>query len=151
MMQLINIDTEGRQPEDHRKGFVSYDNFVIDGKRFFVDIHPLSSGSIFGSGEPIYTRAQMYIHHPHIYVHSLPDRKGTDKQFYEQQPDVDLTVKSILIGHGDWEFCTEPNFAGTCKILNPVSREYLDNSNNFSAFGIGERIRSLRPLPDKLR
>src|SRR5688572_30314004 len=87
-MQLINIDPEGRQTEDHRKGFVSYTNFVMNGRSFFVDIHPRSSGSIFASGDPIYTRAQMFIHNPHIYLHPQPDRKGIDVQFYEQQANV---------------------------------------------------------------
>ena len=151
MMQLINMSVDGKDGEQNRRVFYSYGNFVMNDRSCFIDIHPRGSNSIFGSDEPVYVSAQMYIHHPHIYLNDQPDQKGTDVQFYEEEAYRDLTVKSILIGHGSWELCTEQNFLGNCKILDPIDRFYLENSKNLSAFGLGEKIRSLRPLPDKPR
>jgi hypothetical protein len=58
-------------------------------------------------------------------------------------------VGSVLLGYGDWELCTEANFTGKCKILDGISDEYLKNNKNFSSFGLGETIRSLRPVEKK--
>ncbi len=151
MMSLVKIDVQGKQAEENRRGFFTYNDISINGVSIngtscFVDIHPRSKSLIFGSREPVYKSAQLYIQNPHIYLYPRPDSGGDGKTIYEQQTNVNLTVGSVTIGHGNWEVCTEANFTGKCKILDPVAREYLDNSKNFSAFGLGDIIRSLRPV-----
>ena len=149
MMALVNIDVQGRQAEQTRQGFFTYQDMLINGKSCFVDVHPKVRDSLFGPREPTYVSAQLYIRNPLIDLFSSPNFVGPSKTFYEQQANVDLTVGSFLLGHGSWEVCTEVNFAGTCIILDPGS-EYPANKN-FDAFGLGNTIRSLRPVEDKVR
>jgi hypothetical protein len=151
MMALVNIDVQGEQAEQTRQGFFTYKKMRINGKSCFVDVHPKARDSLFGPREATYVSAQLYIQNPNIDLYSSRDLAGSSKTFYEQQANVDLTVESFLLGHGSWEVCTEVNFAGTCKILDPLSAEYMANNNNFGTFGLGNTIRSLRPVEDKVR
>jgi hypothetical protein len=146
MMALLDIDVQGKQAEKHWKGFFTYKDISVNGKSCFIDIHPRGKNFIFGSGNPQYTSAEVFIQNPtiHLYSTANPNERGTT--FYEQQTNVNLTVKSVTLGRGNWEVCTEANFGGKCKILDGIDREYLENSKNFSAFGIGETIKSLRPV-----
>lgn len=156
MMALINLDVQGKEAEKNRRGFFTYKDISINGVSIngtscFVDVHPRGTNLIFGPREPIYISAHLYIQIPHIYLFSSADLQGKETSFYEQQTNINLSVGSVLLGHADWEVCTDVNFTGKCKILDGVDREYLDNSKNFSSFGIGETIRSLRPIEKKVR
>lgn len=157
MMALINIDVQGKEAEkNNRRGLFTYNDIsingvTINGRSCFVDVQPRGKNLIFGPREPTYISAHMYIQNPHIYLYPTADHNVKGTTFYEPQTDINLKVGSVTLGHANWEVCTEANFTGKCKILDPVDREYLDNSNNFSAFGLGETIRSLRPVEKKVR
>ncbi|MFL6375615.1 MAG: beta/gamma crystallin-related protein [Pyrinomonadaceae bacterium] len=145
MMALLNINVEGKEAEENRRGFFTYNDIRLNGKSCFVDIHRRSTNLVFGPRVPVYTVAQLYIRNPNIYLYSSLDLKGTETHLYEERANIDISVGSVLLGEGNWEVCTEPNFAGNCKILDGIG-EYLEKRKNFSAFGIGQRIRSLRPV-----
>jgi hypothetical protein len=151
MMALVHLDVQGKGPEENRRGFVTYKDLSINGKSCFVDVHPRGTNLIFAPRGPRYMTVELYVQNPNITLFRETYHKGYGKDFYEQQTDIDLPVGSVLMGHGNWEVCTGANFTGNCKILDGVDREYLDNSNNFSAFGIGGTIRSLRPVEGKVR
>jgi hypothetical protein len=145
MMALVSINVKGKKAEEHRKGFFTYD-IEMNGKSCFVDVHPASRELFFGPPEPTYVAANLHIKNPSITFYSMPNSQGNGKTYYEQQTNIDLSVGSVTMGTGDWEVCTEPNFTGKCKILDGIGRDYLENSDNFSRFGLGENIRSFRPV-----
>lgn len=148
MMALLKIDVQGKVAEENRRGFSTY-NISLNGKSCFVDIHPRATIPIIGPRGPIYTVAQLYIRNPYIYLHSGPDRTGKETIVYEQQTNINLSVGSVMLGDGNWELCTDVNFTGKCKVLTGVGDEYFKNSKNFSGFGLGNTIRSLRPVEKK--
>jgi len=148
MMALVNINVQGKEAKKNRRGFFTYD-FRLNDKSCFVDIHPRGRNLIFGPRDPVYKAANLYIQNPTIHLYPRPDRNGYGKTFYEQQTNVNLSVGSVTLGQGNWEVCTEVNFTGKCKILDGVDSEYLKNRENFSAFGLGETIRSLRPVEER--
>ena len=150
MMALVNINVQGKEAKENRRGFFTYDIRLND-KSCFVDIHPRGRNLIFGPRDPVYKAANLYIQNPHITLYPSAYHKGTPKTFYEQQTNINLSVGSVTLGHGNWEVCTEVNFTGKCKLLDGVDSEYLKNSENFSAFGLGETIRSFRPVEEKVR
>ena len=157
MMALVNIDVQGKEAEkNNRRGLFTYNNIningvTINGTSCFVDVRPRRKGLFFGPREPIYIGAHLYIQYPHIYLYPSPDLQGKDTQFRAQQTDVNLTVGSVLYGHAKWELCTGVNFTGKCKIIEGVGNEYFEKSKNFSLFGIGNTIRSLRPIEEKVK
>jgi len=156
MTELININVRGKEAEENRRGFFTYKDIsingvTINGRSCFVDIHPRAKNFIFGPREPTYISAHLYIQNPHIYLYPTADHNVKGATFYEQQTNINLKVGSITLGHANWEVCTEPNFTGKCKILDGADREYLENRDNFSAFGLGDTIRSLRPTEERAR
>ena len=150
MMALLNINVQGKEAKkDARgRGFFTYD-ISMNGKSCFIDIHPRDTDLIFGPRGPIYTVAELYIQNPDITLYSSADYKGKETPFYEQQTNINVSVGSVLLGYGHWEVCTEVNFTGNCKILDNGVGEYFEKSKNFSSFGLGETIRSLRPVEKK--
>lgn len=148
MMALLNINVQGKEAKEDRRGFFTFD-IDVNGKSCFVDVHPGRKNLIFGSRRQRFIVANLHIQNPTIHLYSSADKKGASKTFYEQQANINLSVGSVTLGSGDWEVCSDMNFAGKCKILDGISREYLENSKKFTAFGIGNTIRSLRPV--KLR
>jgi hypothetical protein len=157
MMALVNINVEGKEAEkNNRRGLFTYHDIningvTINGTSCFVDVHQRGKNLIFGSRDPIYIGAHLYIQHPHIYLYPSPDLQGKDTQIRAQQTDVNLTVGSVLYGQAKWELCTGVNFTGKCKIIEGIGNEYFEKSKNFSLFGIGNTIRSLRPIEEKVR
>jgi len=148
MMALVNIDIQGREAEENRRGFFTYQHIRINGKSCFVDVYPRGKNFIFGPVEPTYISAHLYILNPSITLYRSADHQGYGKTIHEQQTNANESVGSVVMGHGNWELCTEVNFTGNCKILDGLSTEYLENKN-FSVFGLGDTIRSLRPVEDK--
>lgn len=150
MIALVNINVQGKEARKHRKGFFTYD-ISMNGKSCFVDVVPASRKLIFGPPEPTYVAANLYVNNPDITFYPGANSQGNGKTYYEQQTNIDLSVGSVTIGTGDWEVCTEANFTGKCKILDGAGREYLDNNDNYILFGLGEKIRSFRPIEDRVR
>jgi hypothetical protein len=150
MMALVNINVQGKEAKEDRRGFFTY-NFRLNDKSCFVDIHPRGRNLIFGPRDPVYKAANLYIQNPHITLYPSAYHKGNGRTFYEPQTNINLSVGSVTLGHGNWEVCTEVNFTGKCKLLDGVDSEYLKNRENFSAFGLGETIRSFRPVEEKVR
>ncbi len=148
MMELIKMDVEGKEAEKNRRGFFTY-NLRLNGKSCFVDIHQQGENIIFGAHDPLFARTVLHIRNPNINLYPNPDHNGNGKTFYEQQTKIDLQVGSVTLGHGNWEVCNAENFTGKCKILDGLDRNYLENNKNFSAFGLGETVRSLRPMEEK--
>jgi hypothetical protein len=144
MMALININVEGKEPEENRRGFFTYD-IRMNGRSCFVDVRPRSR-QLFRSWDPVFVEASLHIRNPSITLYTLADNQGNGKTYHEQQTNLDLSVGSVTLGSGDWEVCTGVNFTGECKILDGIDREYLENSRDFSRFGLGEKIRSFRPI-----
>ena len=145
MMALVNINVDGKQAKEDRRKFFTYD-IDMNGKSCFVDVVPAGRKLFFGPPEPTYVDASLHIRNPSIVFYPMANSQGNGKRYYEQQTNIDLTVGSVTLGTGDWEVCTEPNFTGKCKILDGIDREYLEKSDNFSLFGIGEKIRSFRSV-----
>lgn len=145
MMALVNINVEGKQAKEDRRKFFTYD-IDINGKSCFVDVVPAGRKLFFGPPEPTYVDANLHIRNPSIVFYTMANSQGYGKRYYEQQTDIDLTVGSVTLGSGDWEVCTEPDFTGKCKILDGIDREYLENSDDFSRFGLGKNIRSFRSV-----
>lgn len=150
MMALVNINVQGKEAKEDRRGFFTY-SFRLNDKSCFVDIHPRGRNLIFGARDPVYKAVNLYIHNPHITLYPSAYHKGNGQTFYEQQTNMNLSVGSVTLGHGNWEVCTEVNFTGKCKLLDGIDSEYLKNRENFSAFGLGETIRSFRPVEEKVR
>lgn len=151
MMALVNIDVQGKAAEEHRKGFFTYKDVSINGKLCFIDVHSRGTNLIFEPRGPRYMSAELYIENPTIHLYSSTDLNGRGKTFYEQQININLSVGNVTMGPRNWEVCTEVNFTGKCKILDGKSREILYSSKDFSALGIGQTVRSLRPVEDKIR
>lgn len=149
MMALINIDVDGKEAKKDRRGFFTYNDISVNASSGFVDIQPQKSGFIFAPRNPQFVAAEFYIQNPTIHLYKTNNQSDVGRTFYAQQTDIEISVVSATLGTGNWEVCAGPNFTGKCKILDGISSEYLDNRNNFSAFGIGNTIRSLRPV--KLR
>jgi hypothetical protein len=149
MMALLNINVQGKETKEDRRGFFTYQNITVNDKSGFIDVHPHGKSLVFGQQNPKFSSATLYIQNPYIYFYSSADLKGKDTIFYEQQTDVNLSVGSVLLGSGHWEVCTGANFTGKCKTLDGIAREYLENGKNFSAFGLGNTIKSVRPVKGK--
>ena len=150
MMALVNINVQGKEAKEDRRGFFTY-HFRLNDKSCFVDIHPRGRNFIFGPRDPVFKAANLYIQNAHITFYPGAYYKGNPQTFYEQQTNINLSVGSVILGHGNWEVCTEVNFTGNCKLLDGIDSEYLKNSENFSGFGLGETIRSFRPVEEKVR
>jgi hypothetical protein len=150
MMALLNINVQGKEAKEDRRGFFTYKDININGKSGFIDVHPRSRSIIFGKQNPEFITIDLYIHNPEINFYRLPNREGTETTFWEQKTDINVSVGSVIIDDGDWEVCTGANFTGKCKILeDKVDSEYWKNSKNFSAFGLGNTIKSVRPVKRK--
>ena len=149
MMALLNLNVQGKEAKEDRRGFFTY-HIDVNGKSGFVDVHPQRTNLIFGSGNPKFAVAKLYIQNPAIRFYPRPDRNGPGTEFWEQQTDKNVSVGSVSLAHGDWEVCTGANFTGKCeKLLN--NSEYYEKLKNFSSFGLGTTIRSFRPVERKMR
>lgn len=150
MLALVNINVQGQEAKEDRRGFFTY-SFRLNDKSCFVDIHPRGRNLIFGTRDPVFKAANLYIQNPYITLYPSAYQKGNPQTFYEQQTNLNLSVGSVILGHGNWEVCSEVNFTGKCKLLDGIDSEYLKNRENFSGFGLGEIVRSFRPVEEKVR
>lgn len=149
MMALININVQGKKAKEDRRKFFTYNDIEVNGKSCFIDVYRRKTKFIFSQPEQSFITAKLFLRNPKIKIYSSVNHEEKETTFFEQQTNVNVSIGSVLLSQGNWEVCTEENFTGKCRILDGIDRTYLENNKNFSEFGLGNTIKSLRPV--KLR
>ena len=152
MLALLNINVQGKEAKKDRRGFFTYQDINVNGKSGFVDVLPRGRNLIFGQQNPEFIAINLYIQNPEINLYRLPNREGAEATFWEQQTNINVSVGSVNIDDGDWEVCTEADFTGKCEKLldsRKYDSEYSGKLKSFNAFGLGNTIKSVRPMKEK--
>jgi hypothetical protein len=81
----------------------------------------------------------------YVVVYQQPNYRGNPRRLRTASPNLGSSrVRSVTIGKGRWEICTDRNYGGDCIVLD-------QSVPDLSTEGFAGYVRSLRPAPVEAR